>query len=59
MYRSSFLPTHIVANGAISYYHGYDEEVFQLGLAFDEEYVGGFAGRCLQRTGKDEGEVFV
>ena len=35
---------------AIGYDHGYDAEVFYLGLALDERYVEG----CLERIGEDE-----
>ena len=34
---------------AIGYDHGYDGEVFYLGLALDERYVEG----CLERIGED------
>ena len=35
---------------AIAYDHGYDAEVFYLGLALDERYVGGFVEGCLERS---------
>jgi hypothetical protein len=34
---------------AIGYEHGYDAEVFYLGLALDERYVEGFVEGCLER----------
>ena len=37
---------------AIGYDHGYDGEVFYLGLALDERYVEG----CLERIGEDHPE---
>jgi hypothetical protein len=39
---------------AIGYDHGYDEEVFYLGLALDERYVEGFVEGCLERIGEDD-----
>ena len=36
---------------AIGYDHGYDAEVFYLGLALDERYVEGFVEGCLERIG--------
>ena len=33
---------------AIGYDHGYDAEVFYLGLALDPAYVEGFVERCLE-----------
>ncbi len=38
---------------AIGYDHGYDAEVFYLGLALDERYVEGFVEGCLERMGED------
>jgi len=38
---------------AIGYDHGYDGEVFYLGLALDERYVEGRVGGCLERIGED------
>jgi hypothetical protein len=35
---------------AIGYDHGYDGEVFYLGLALDERYVEGWVEGCLERT---------
>jgi hypothetical protein len=39
---------------AIGYDHGYDGEVFYLGLALDERYVEGFVEGCLERIGVDD-----
>ena len=39
---------------AIGYDHGYDGEVFYLGLALDPAYVDGFVEGCLERIGEDE-----
>jgi hypothetical protein len=39
---------------AIGYDHGYDGEVFYLGLALDERYVEGFVEGCLERIGEDD-----
>jgi hypothetical protein len=39
---------------AIGYDHGYDAEVFYLGLALDERYVEGFVEGCLERIGEDD-----
>jgi hypothetical protein len=39
---------------AIGHDHGYDAEVFYLGLALDERYVEGFVEGCLERIGEDE-----
>jgi hypothetical protein len=41
---------------AVGYDHGYDAEVFYLGLALDPRYVEGFVERCLERIGEDESE---
>ncbi len=38
---------------AIGYDHGYDGEVFYLGLALDERYVDGWVEGCLERIGED------
>ncbi len=38
---------------AIGYDHGYDAEVFYLGLALDPAYVDGFVEGCLERIGED------
>jgi hypothetical protein len=37
---------------AIGYDHGYDGEVFYLGLALDEKYIEGFVEGCLERIGE-------
>jgi len=37
----------------IGYDHGYDREVFYLGLALDERYVEGWVEGCLERIGED------
>jgi hypothetical protein len=39
---------------AIGYDHGYDAEVFYLGLALDEKYIEGFVEGCLERIGEDD-----
>ena len=39
---------------AIGYDHGYDAEVFYLGLALDPAYVEGFVGGALERIGEDD-----
>jgi hypothetical protein len=39
---------------ALGYEHGYDAEVFYLGLALDERYVEGFVEGCLERIGEDD-----
>jgi hypothetical protein len=41
---------------AIGYDHGYDGEVFYLGLALDPAYVEGFVEGCLERIGEDNPE---
>jgi hypothetical protein len=41
---------------AIGYGHGYDGEVFYLGLALDERYVEGWVEGCLERVGEDHPE---
>ena len=38
---------------AVGYDHGYDGEVFCLGLALDQAYVEGFVGGCLERIGEE------
>jgi hypothetical protein len=38
---------------AIGYDHGYDGEVFYLGLALVERYVEGWVEGCLERIGED------
>jgi hypothetical protein len=39
---------------AIGYDHGYDAEVFYLGLALDPAYVEGFVEGCLERIGEED-----
>ncbi len=39
--------------GALGYDHGYDAEVFYLGLALDQYYIEGFVEGCLERIGED------
>jgi hypothetical protein len=39
---------------AIGYDHGYDAEVFYLGLALDPMYIEGFVEGCLERIGEDD-----
>ena len=41
---------------AIGYDHGYDGEVFYLGLALDPAYVAGWVEGCLERIGEDNPE---
>ena len=41
---------------AIGYDHGYDAEVYYLGLALDEKYVEGFVEGCVERIGEDNPE---
>ena len=41
---------------AMGYAHGYDGEVFYLGLALDPAYVEGFVEGCLERIGEDDPE---
>ena len=41
---------------AIGYDHGYDAEVFYLGLALDPAYVEGWVEGCLERIGEDNPE---
>jgi hypothetical protein len=41
---------------AIGYDHGYDGEVFYLGLALDPAYIEGFVEGCLERIGEDDPE---
>jgi hypothetical protein len=38
---------------AVEYDHGYDAEVFYLGLALDPRYVEGFVEGCLERIGEE------
>jgi hypothetical protein len=39
---------------AVGYDHGYDAEVFYLGLALDPAYVEGFVEGCLERIGEED-----
>jgi hypothetical protein len=41
---------------AFGYDHGYDAEVFYLGLALDPHYVDGWVEGCLERIGEDHPE---
>jgi hypothetical protein len=41
---------------AIGYDHGYDAQVFYLGLALDPVYIEGFVEGCLERIGEDNPE---
>ena len=41
---------------AIGYDHGYDREVFYLGLALDPAYIEGWVDGCLERIGEDNPE---
>jgi hypothetical protein len=43
---------------AIGFDHGYDGELFYLGLALDERYVEGWVEGCLERIGEDEERLF-
>jgi hypothetical protein len=38
----------------IGYDHGYDGQLFYLGLALDERYVEGWVEGCLERIGEDD-----
>jgi hypothetical protein len=39
---------------ALGYDHGYDGELFYLGLALDERYLEGWVEGCLERIGEDD-----
>jgi hypothetical protein len=41
---------------AIGYDHGYDGQLFYLGLALDPAYIEGFVEGCLERIGEDNPE---
>jgi hypothetical protein len=41
---------------AIGYDHGYDGEIFYLGLALDPAYIEGWVEGCLERIGEDDPE---
>jgi hypothetical protein len=43
----------LTGRAAIGYDHGYDGEVFYLGLALDPMYVEGWVEGCLERIGED------
>jgi len=43
----------LTGRAAIGYDHGYDGEVFYLGLALDPHYVDGRVEGCLERIGED------
>ena len=45
-----------IGRAAIGYDHGYDGEIFHLGLALDERYVEGWVEGCLERIGEDDPE---
>jgi hypothetical protein len=50
-----------IGRAAIGYDHGYDGEVFYLGLALDPHYVDGWVEGCLERICEDypeEGLLF-
>jgi hypothetical protein len=42
-----------IGRAAVGYDHGYDGEVFYLGLALDPMYVEGWVEGCLERIGED------
>jgi hypothetical protein len=41
---------------AIGYDHGYDGQIFYLGLALDPAYIEGFVEGCLERIGEDDSD---
>jgi hypothetical protein len=41
---------------AIGYDHGYDAQLYYLGLALDKRYVEGWVEGCLERIGEDHPE---
>ena len=45
-----------IGRAAIGYDHGYDGEVFYLGLALDPHYVDGWVEGCPERIGEDHPE---
>ncbi len=45
------------SRAAIGYDHGYDGQLFYLGLALDPAYIEGFVEGCLERIGEDNPEV--
>jgi hypothetical protein len=42
------------SRATFGYDHGYDGEVFYLGLALDYRYVEGWVEECLERIGEDD-----
>ena len=42
--------------GGLGYDHGYDGEIFFLGLALDPAYIEGWVEGCLERIGEDDPE---
>jgi hypothetical protein len=46
----------LTGRSAIGYDHGYDAEIFYLGLALDPTYIEGWVEGCLERIGKDDPE---
>ena len=42
------------SRATIGHDHGYDAEVFYLGLALDPAYVEGFVEGCLERVGEED-----
>ena len=46
--------SYFTGRAAIGYDHGYDGEIFYLGLALDPAYVEGFAEGCMERIGEDD-----
>jgi len=46
----------LTGRSAIGYDHGYDAEIFYLGLALDPTYIEGWVEGCLERIGKDNPE---
>lgn len=59
--RASWMGDVFEGRAAIGYDHGYDAEVFYLGLVLDPKYVEGFVEGCLERIGGDdpEGEMLI
>jgi hypothetical protein len=46
-------PKMFEGRGAVGYDHGYDAEVFYLGLALDPAYIEGCVESCLERIGEN------
>ena len=42
------------SRATFDYVHGYDGEVFYLGLALEERNVEGWVEGCLERIGEDD-----